>query len=76
MPIFSSVCYINAVKNRNEATKMVIFNLFCIKIQFYHSKIIHTLFMHKNKNANVTTKSRMWHWHFEIPSMRMADKNF
>ena len=38
---------------------MVIFNLFCIKIQFYYSKNIHTLFMHKNKNANVTTKSRM-----------------
>ena len=44
MPIFSSVCYINGVKNRNEATKMVIFNLFCIKIQFYYSKIfIHYL---------------------------------
>ena len=31
MPVFSSICYINGVKNRNEATKMVIFNRFLHK---------------------------------------------
>lgn len=31
MPVFSSICYINGVKNRNEATKMIIFNLFLHK---------------------------------------------
>ena len=56
--------------------KWLFLTFFCIKIQFYYSKIIHTLFMHKNKNANVTTKSRMWHWHFEITSIRMTDKIF
>ena len=29
--------------------KWLFLTFFCIKIQFYHSKIIHTLFMHKNK---------------------------
>lgn len=50
MPIFSSVCYINGVKNRNEATKITVFDSFLHKNALLSlKKIHHKLFMHKNK---------------------------